>query len=140
MEPVSLTLGAVVAALVAKAADKAADRAVEGGQGALGRLVSWLRQRFSGDDEPEATTALSHVEDVPDSPSRLTALAEVIDRRAAVDAGFRSELETLVDRAQAGGVDVGSIVQTAWGDRNVQSAGVVGSEIHITYGQPPPTR
>ena len=135
MEPVSLTLGAIAAALVAKAAE----RAVEGGEGVLVRLVGWLRQRFSADDQHEAQAALAHVEQVPDSPSRLQRLAEVIDRRAEADAGFRSELKALVKHAQAGGVDVGTIAQTAWGDQNVQIAGVEGSSINLTYGQPPPS-
>ena len=72
MEPVSVTLGVVVAAW---AADKAAERAVEGGEGVLVRLVGWLRQRFSGDERHQAETAFVHVEQVPDSPSRLQALA-----------------------------------------------------------------
>ena len=136
MEPVSSTLGAIAAALVAKAAE----RAVEGGEGALVRVVGWLRQRFSGEGQHEAQTALAYVEEVPDSRSRLGALAEAIDRRAAADAGFRSELEALVQQAQAGGVDVGSIAQRAWGDQNVQIAGVEGSSINFGYGQPPPAR
>ena len=134
MEPVSLTLGAIVAALVAKAAE----RAVEGGEDALARLVGQLRRRLSG--EREAQTALAHVEEVPDSPSRLGALTEVINRRLEADPGFRSELEALVQQAQAGGVDVGSIAQTAWGNQNVQIAGVEGSSISLGYGQPPPAR
>jgi len=140
VEPVSLTLGAIASALVAKAADKAAERAVEGGEGVLARLVSWLRARFSAEAEREGATALARVEEVPDSPSRLKALAEALDRRAEADGGFRTELQTLVDQAEAGGVDVGSIAQTAWGSQNVQSAGVVDSEINVTYGQPPPAR
>lgn len=135
-----MTLGAIAAALVAKAADKAAERAVEGGEGALARLVGWLRRRFSADEEHDGATALAHVEEVPDSPSRLTALAEVLDRRAGADDGFRSELKALVDHALAAGVDVGSIAQTAWGHQNVQSAGVVDSEINVTYSQQPPAR
>lgn len=140
VEPVSLTLGAIVAALVAKTADKTAERAVEGGAGVLGRLVGWLRERLSGTDEPEGATALARVEDVPDSPSRLRELADALDRRASADPAFGSELKSFVEEAQAGGVDVGSIAQTAWGDQNVQSAGVVDSHITVTYGQPPPPR
>lgn len=140
MEPVSVTLGMVVAALLAKAADKAVERAVEGGEGVLAGLVSWLRQRFSGDDEDEARTALADVEQVPDSPSRLQVLAGVIDRRASVDAGFRSELEALVKQAQADGVEVGTISQTAWGNQIVQIGGVADSPINLTFGQPPPSR
>lgn len=139
MEPVSLTLGAIAAALVAKATDKATERAVEGGEGALARLVGWLRRRFSDDDQhDDAHTALTRLEEVPDSPSRLQALAGVIDGRAEADPGFRAELEALVKQAHAAGMDVGTIVQTAWGDQNVQIGGVQGSSITVT--QQPPAR
>lgn len=137
VEPVSLTLGAIAAALVAKAADKTAEGAVEGAADALGRLVAWLRERFSGTEEPEGTTALVRVEEVPDSPSRLRDLADALDRRASIDEAFQFELKSFVDEAKAGGVDVGSIVQTAWGGQNVQNAGNVDSEINVTYGQSP---
>lgn len=136
MEPVSLTLGAIAAALVAKAADKTAERAVEGGAGVLRRLVAWLRERFSADQEGAA--ALAWVEGAPDSASRLRELAEVLDRRAHADSGFRAELKSLVDETEADGVDVASVVQTVWGNQNVQTAGVVGSVVTVTYGQPPP--
>ncbi len=135
MDPVSL--GVIVAALVAKASDKAAERAVDEGAGALARLVGWLRKRFADDGAVEASAALAKVEEVPDSASLVRGLAAVVDRRAE-DPGFRSELQGLVEQAQAAGVDVGSIVQTAWGDQNVQNAGVTGSTINVSYGQPPP--
>lgn len=137
VEPVSLTLGAIAAALVAKASEKTAERAVEGGAGALGRLAGWLRRRLAADGAEEAAGALARVEDAPDSPSRVRELTAVLDERADDEPGFRSELEALVEEACAGGVDVGSIVQTAWGNQNVQSGGIVGSEITVTYGQPP---
>jgi hypothetical protein len=58
VEPVWLTLGAIAASLVAKAADKTADRAVEGGAGVRrGRLVGWLRDRFSKDEDEARATA-----------------------------------------------------------------------------------
>ena len=138
MEPVSLTLGAIAAALVAKAGDKAADRAVEGGAGVLRRLVGWLRERFSGDNDADGTRAISRVEDAPDSPSRIQELADVLDRRVGADEGFRDTLKALVAEARSAGVDVGSITQSAWGSQNVQNAGVAHSQIHVTFGQPPP--
>lgn len=138
VEPVSLTLGAIAAALVAKASEKAAEEAVDSGAGALGRLVGWLRGRFNGDGTPEDGEALARLQDAPDSPSRVRELAAVLDRRAG-DHGFRTELQTVVDEAQAAGVDVGSIAQVAWGVGNVQIAGVVGSTVTTTHGQPPPS-
>ena len=137
VEPVSLTVGAIAAALVAKASDKAAERAVEEGAGALARLVGWLHARFADDEATEASTALARVEDAPDSPSRVRELAAEIDHRAD-DPRFRAELQALVNEAQAAGVDVGSITQSAWGNQNTQIAGVVGSTITTTHGQPPP--
>ncbi len=136
VEPVSLTVGAIAAALVAKASDKAAERAVDDGAGALARLVGWLRARFAHDDATEASTAFAKVEDAPDSPSRVRELAAQLDRWAD-DPGFRAELQGLVDKAQAAGVDVSSIAQSAWGNQNTQIAGVVGSSITTTYGQAP---
>lgn len=139
VEPVSLTLGAIAAALVAKASDKAAERAVDEGAGALVRLVGWLRERFAADDATEAIAALAKVEDAPDSPSRVRELAAVLDCRVddPDDPDFRVEMQALVDEAQAGGADVGSIAQSAWGNQNTQIAGVFGSTITTTHGQPP---
>ena len=133
-----MTLGAIAAVLVAKAADKAAERAVDSGEGVLLGLVHWVRRRLSEDDQHVARTALAKLEEVPDSPSRLQALAEVIDRRAEADPGFRTELEVLLKQLEAAGVDVGSIAQTAWGDQNVHIAAVEGSSINLSFGQRPP--
>lgn len=132
-----VTLGAIVAALVAKASDKAVEAAVGGGAGALGRLVGWLRGRFSDDTTPEEAAALTKVEEVPHSATRVGELAAVVDRRAA-DPAFRAELEAMVEQVRTAGVDVGSIAQSASGDQNVQIAGVASSTITTTQGQPPP--
>jgi hypothetical protein len=139
MEPVSLTLGAIAALLVAKAEDKVAERAVQDGAGVLRRLVGWLRDRFTGDKDEAGARALARVEDAPDSPARIRELADVLDQRAGTDAEFRAALEALVAEARSAGVNVGSITQTAQGDQNVQSAGLVGSDIRVTYGQSPPS-
>lgn len=138
VEPVSLTLGAIVAALVARAAERAADDAVEGGESVLRRLVAALRARFSGAADRAAGDALARVQEVPDSPSRVRALGAVIDERVEGDAGLRSELEALVAQARGAGVDVERISQVAWGDQNVQAAGLVDSEVNVSYGSPPP--
>jgi hypothetical protein len=141
VEPVSLTLGAIAAAVVAKAADKSAEGVVEGGAGAARRLLGWLRERFTADGDSDGAKALDRVEDAPDSPSRLQELASALDRRAVGDAGFRSALVALVDEARAGGVDVGSIVQSAWGTGILQNAGNADSTITVSYGQAlPPGR
>jgi hypothetical protein len=73
-----------------------------------------------------------------DSPSRAKALAEVLDSRAGADPEFRVELERLVEEANAAGVDVKSITQTAFGDRNVQVADVQDSSVKVSYGDRPP--
>lgn len=138
MEPVSLTLGWITARLVAEALDKTVDRTVEGAAGVVGRLVGWLRERFSGDDEESGTTALARVEDAPDSPSRIRELAEELDQRAETDVEFRATLEALVAEARSStSVTFGSITGTVQGNRNVQPIGVVDSEIHVVYGEPP---
>jgi hypothetical protein len=100
--------------------------------------LAGLRRRFShGSDD---ATALDRALEVPDSPSRLRTLAEVIDRHVGVDAGFGDELQKIVEEARAGGVDVASVTQVAWGNQNVQAQGVVGSTFTVSYGaqQAPP--
>ena len=140
VEPVSLTLGAIVAALVAKAVDRAEDRAVEGGEGVLRRMVRLLRDRFSSHGDESASTALARVEEVPDSPTRVRELAVAVDRAAEADPVLRRALESLVSEARSAGVDVESISQVAWGSQNVQAAGLVDSPVNVTYGSPPPAR
>ena len=135
MEPVSLTLGAIVAGLVAKAGERASERAVDGSEDAVRRLVGRLRQRFS-DDAP-AAGALALVEQEPDGTSSIAHLAAHVDQHAA-DPGFRRELEALVAQARAKGAAVDAVQQTASGGRNVQIAEVAGSQVSVSYGTPLP--
>jgi hypothetical protein len=134
VEPVSLTVGAVVAALVVKAAEKGGEELAEGASSVLGRLVGWLRSRFLGKGDDEASLALARVEEVPDSPSRVGALATVLDARAEAEPGFRVELTRLVEEANEAGVEVKSIRQSAVGDQNVQVAEVGGSTVTVSFG------
>gem|GEM_PF-6129079 len=63
----------------------------------------------------------------------------MVDRRAEADPEFKSQLQRLVDDAkQQKGLQVGSITQSASGDKNVQNAGIQGSSINVSYGTPPP--
>ena len=79
MDPIS---GALVAGMFGAALEKAGeaavnhltDDAIDAGQGALGRLVAWVRRKFSG------TKELERVEDAPDSPSRVKALGDAIEK------------------------------------------------------------
>jgi hypothetical protein len=136
VDPVSVTLGVVAAPLAAKALERATERAVDAGESSLRRLVDWLRERLRH-DEP-GNRALELMAQTPDSPSLMQQLAQQIDERAAMDPGFRAELEALVGEIRAEGVDVAAIQQTAWGDRNVQIARVSGSQVNVSYGSPPP--
>ena len=135
MEP--LTLGMIVALLISKATDRTADEAIDGGTKALGRLLDWLRDRFSRDGDAAGTSALARVQEVPDSPSQLQTLAEVVDQRASVVDEFRTTLEALVAEVEAAGISIGSIVQTASGNQNVLNAGVTQSDVSVNYGTPP---
>jgi hypothetical protein len=132
-----LTVGAVVAALVVKAAEKGGEELAEGASSLFGRVVGWLRARFSRTRDEEASSALAKVEDAPDSPSRVEALAGVLDTRAEADPEFRAELQRFVDEAKTTGVDVKSITQQAFGDQNVQVADVHGSSINVSHGGTP---
>jgi hypothetical protein len=135
VDPVSL--GAITTGLIVKAVELAENDALDAGSGALRRLLGFLRDRFSRDADAHATTALARVEDAPDSPSRLQDLVVAIAALAQRDEGFRAELERMIGEARRAGVEVG-ISQTATGDQNVQAAGLVDSEVHVSYGSPPP--
>ena len=140
MEPISLTVAAIVAAVAAKATDHAADAVVEGGEGALRRVIGRVRERFAGAGDEDGARALELVEQVPDSPRLVRGLAEAVDRHVVEEPGFAQELEQLAARAREGGVDVESIVQVALGDQAVQIAGVQSSTITVTHGAPTPPR
>jgi hypothetical protein len=136
VDPVSL--GAITTGLIVKAVDRAEDDSLDAGSGALRRLLGFLRDRFSRDDDAPASTALARVEDAPDSPSRRQDLAAAIAALAQRDEEFRTELERLIGEARRAGIEVGSS-QTATGNQNVQAAGLVDSEVRVSYGSPPPS-
>ena len=136
VEPV--TLGVIVAALASKTFDRAVDASVEAGEGILRRLVSRVRERFSGAGDLEAVRVLELVEEVPDSQRLTGQLAAAVDLHAVADQTFAADLEALVGEARAGGVKVEQITQSAWGDANVQIADVAGSQITIDRGGRPP--
>ena len=139
MEPVSLTLGAVVAALLTKAAEKSGENLADAAKAAVGRLVGWLRDRFTQTGDEEGSKALAWAEGAPDSPTRMKDLASVVDRRAATDPGFKSQLQELVDKAkQQQGLQVGPIALSASGNQNVQTAGNQDTSVTVLYGDPPP--
>ena len=135
VEPVSLSVGAVVAALIVKAAEKAGEAAVDAGGGAVGRLLSAVRQRFSREQDERATATLERVEDPPVGPKQRDALAATIDAYAADDPGWEDQLRQLVAEADRGGVDVSGVVQQAYGDHNVLIGDVHSTTINI-HGRP----
>jgi len=139
VEPVSLTVGAVVAALMTKAAEKGGENLADAAKAAIGRLVEWLRDRFTQTGDEEGSQALAWVEGAPDSPSRARALADVVDQRADADPEFKNKVHELVEDAkQQPGVQVGSIAQSAVGDQNVQAAGNQDTSVTVSIGTPPP--
>ena len=141
MEPVSLTVGALVVALLTKAAEKGGESLADGARAAVGRLVGWLRDRFTQTGDEEGSQALAWAEGAPDSASRMRDLASVVDRRAATDPEFKSQLQQLVDDAkQQQGLQVGSIAQSAFGNQNVQTAGNQDTSVTVSYGTPPPAQ
>ena len=74
VDPVSL--GAITTGLIVKAVGRAEDDAPDAGSGALRRLLGFLRDRISRDEDAPASTALARVEDAPDSPDRTGATGE----------------------------------------------------------------
>ncbi len=138
MEPISLTVAAIVAAVAAKASDRATDAVVEGGEGALRRVVGSVRERFFETADDDATKALELVEQVPDSKRLIDDLAVAVDRHVVGEPAFAAVLEDLAEQARAGGVDVGAITQNALGDQVVQIAAVDSSTITVTHAAPRP--
>ena len=65
VEPVSLTVGAVVAALLTKAAEKGGENLADAAKAAVGRLVGWLRDRFTRDGDEQGSQALACGREVP---------------------------------------------------------------------------
>ncbi len=135
MEPVSLTVGTVVAALVLKAADKTGEQVAAGGLVAIGRIVDRVRRRFRDRGDVPAEAALARVQDPPAGPSHLEALAEAVDRHAGQDPEFAVELQRLVREGESAGLDVQHVAQTAWGSQISQIQDVSGSTITVTFGQ-----
>lgn len=138
VDPISLTLGGAVAALVVKAAEKAGESLAAGGAEVLASLRTRLRERLGGGDRSPDGQILAALEEVPDSPSRAHALATVVDRVVAEDAGFGAELAALVQAAERAGVGVQTVNQNIQGQGNVQAANLEGSSIQVSYGHPPP--
>jgi uncharacterized membrane protein YebE (DUF533 family) len=137
VEPVSLTVGAVVAALVLKGAEKTGEKVTDGGLAAIGRLVDRVRARFRHRKDADAEKALARVEDPPAGPTQLAALAAAVDSHAGEDAAFAAELHRLVQHAEAAGVEVQNVTQVAWGSQIVQNQDVEDSSITVTFSQPP---
>ena len=131
---IEVTLGVLAAALVAKALDRAQGKAVDQGEGALKRLVELVRGRLSGAGDKEGSKALERVEEVPDSKSRIEALALLLEKQVDDEPEFRRELKALVEEAEGAGVDVKSIVQVTYRGQSPQFANVSDSEINISYG------
>lgn len=135
MEPVSLTIGAVVAALVVKAAEKAGEQATQSGWAAVGELVARVQRRFRDRGDADAEKALARVQDPPAGPSHLAALATAVDRHASDDAGFAAELQRLVQQAESAGIKLQQLTQTAWGSQISQIQDVTGSTVTVSFGR-----
>lgn len=110
---------------------------IDGGVQVARQALASLKRRFSGD--PEAERAIERVADAPDSAKRQQALAALLEARADQSADIRAELEAIVGQFAAVGVRTGNIEQVAEGDRNVQNAGIVNSQITIQGEAPGPT-
>src|SRR4051812_30603499 len=118
MDPVTLTLGGVVAGLIAKALDKTADKTTDAGWAVVSRLLGRIRRHFREYGDDAEREALARVEDPPASAKHLETLAAAIDRHAGSDPELGAEVQGLVDEAGRANLDVGPIVQSAWGDHN----------------------
>ena len=59
----------------------------------------------------------------------------MLDERATSDPEFERELRSIIDEARQAGVDIGSVTQVVWGNQNVQAAGLVDSQVNVSYGE-----
>jgi len=109
----------MTAALVARNTANRTQRTVDDDAKLVEHLVGWLRRLIAVTDTTVGG-ALTRAEGNPASHLRLHELAQALDRRAAADVAFRSDLEALIARAQALGIDTRTITRTAWG---TQTAG-----------------
>ena len=138
MDPISISLGAVVAALVVKATNRAEDTVVDAGASAISKIIEWLRSRLSGGKD----SALERLEDAPDSPSREKALADQVDAFLTANPALTSELQALVAKARAAEAGYQTSTQSVTnGSANVQNAHIHDSTVTTSFGsgagQPP---
>ncbi|MEW2610121.1 hypothetical protein AB0937_07885 [Streptomyces sp. NPDC047880] len=106
---------------------------------ALGSLV---RQPFRGADQPpsvEPVPAVRELEDLEESPQdmgRAQALAEVLQRRAALDSGFARSLTSWLDEARAVSVGSGDVHNTVSGGSQGNVLQVRDLNGSVTFGAP----
>lgn len=131
MDPLSLTLGGLVAGLIAHAFDSAGGELGSAAAGLASGFVDRLQAHFKSVDDDEAVAVLTRVVDPPVGPAQLEKLAGVLDTYAEQDLGFGRDLEALVRESEAAGLDIGAVSQVAWGNNNLQITGVTRSSINL---------
>lgn len=119
MDPASVTAGVIAAQLFANTLNGAAESAGSS-------VVEWVRSKFSERQE------VARLEDAPDSPSRISALAVAIDDEAAADPQVATELKQLLERVQQ---DQPDVIQKAVGSQNINANH---STVHVTFGTAAP--
>jgi hypothetical protein len=121
----------IMVAVAAALAGKAAEAAAEGARTAWGALVRLVRRRFA--DDQAAAAALGAAQAAPaDKPATLD-LARALERIAAEDGGFGTELRALWQRASAElSADAGGVVNISTG--TVGGHLVQARDLHIEGG------
>jgi hypothetical protein len=136
VDPVSLTVGGVVAALVLKAADKTGEQLAGSGLAAVGRLVERVRRQFQERGDAAAQAVLARVQDPPVAEAHISTLAAAVDRHAGEDAAFAVELACLVQEGHSAGVEVHHVSQQMGGSGGVQIAQVHTAQITVVNHGP----
>lgn len=103
MDPIS---GALVAGMFGAALEKAGeaavnhltDDAIDAGQGALGRLVAWVRNKFSGTKEVSLIEELVKLGYNKDEV--VAALGAIIDKELQSNTVARKEISAIVDQVE----------------------------------------
>jgi hypothetical protein len=99
------TMGALAIGLLTpylrQAGTQAAQKLGQDAASEVEKLLALVRKKFAADQDSYASETLARLEAQPSTESRQRALADVLAEKAAADPGFRTQLEGVLQSAQA---------------------------------------
>ena len=101
----------------------------------MGRLVGWLRDRFTRTGDEAGSQALAWAEGAPGQPVPGEGVGRRGGSAGGGGPGVQGQVQRLVEDAkQQQGMQVESITQSASGNQNVQTAGNQDTSVTVSYG------